>query len=141
MQGSILGILPEPRELGNTNVMPDPLRLTVTIDAKGNLDLNGEKQGSLSNFAPVKKSLVAIFKAREDNGVLRPGKNEIEKTVSLRLAPVLKVSDLEKVATEVEQAGSDLLILLIDPPDAEIILDTFFPPPPPQPKRKSRRRP
>jgi hypothetical protein len=120
--------------------MPDPLLLTITIDGKGNLELNSEKLGSLPNFARIKKSLVGIFKAREDNGVLRPGKNEIEKTVRLRLAPVLTVSDLEKVATALEEAGSDQLILLIDPPDAEIPLDTFLPPTTPQPKRKIRRR-
>jgi len=136
VHGPSLNVPPEPREPNEIDVKPNPVLLTVTVDAKGSLELNSEKQGSLLDLAPITNRLVKIFKDREVNGVFREGKNEVEKTVSIRLDPILKVSDLEKIAVAVEEAGSDQIVLLIDPPDNPARIDTFFLPQAPAPKRK-----
>ena len=118
--------------------MPNPLFLEVAVDAKGDITLNSENQGNLADFDPIKKRLLGVFKDREDNAVLRPGNNEIEKTVSIRLAPERKVSDLDEVAKAVADAGSDRLFLMIDPPDFDVtIRKSLFSSP--KPKRKTRK--
>ena len=136
VHGPSLNIPPEPREPNNMDVKPNPLLLTVTVGPKGNVELNSEKLGSLLNLEPIKKLLVKVFKDREVNGVLRAGTNEIEKTVMLRLDPVLKVSDLEKIAIAVDEAGSDRIVLLVDPPEILPGIDTILLPQVPAPKRK-----
>jgi hypothetical protein len=136
VHGPTLNIPPEPRESNNLDVKPNPLLLTVTVDPKGNVELNYEKLGSLLNLERVTKLLVKIFKDREVNGVFREGTNDVEKTVRLRLDPVLKVSDLEKIAIGVDEAGSDRIVLLIDPPDTLPSIDTIFLPHAPARKRK-----
>src|SRR6187549_23125 len=94
VHGPSLNIPPEPRESDNIDVKPNPLLLTVTVGPKGNVELNSEKLGSLLNFEPLTKLLVKVFKDRNVNGVFREGTNDVEKTVRVRLDPVLKVSDL-----------------------------------------------
>ena len=136
IHGPSLSIPPEPREGDNIDVKPNPLLLIVTADAKGNLELNSEKQGSLLNMEPITKRLVKIFKDREVNGVFREGTNDVEKTLSLRLDPVLKVSDLEKVAVAVEKAGCDRIVLQIDPWEIQPRLDLFSVPEVPTRKRR-----
>ena len=136
VHGPSLNIPLEPRELDNVDVKPNPLLLIITVGAKGNVELNSEKQGSLLNLEPITNRLVKIFKDREVNGIFREGTNDVEKTVSVRLDPVLKVSDLEKIARAVDDAGSDQIVLLIDPPDTVPRLDMIFLPQVPAPKRK-----
>ncbi|PYS98491.1 MAG: hypothetical protein DMF63_15790 [Acidobacteria bacterium] len=136
VHGPTLNIPPEPRESNNLDVKPDPLLLTVTVGPKGNVELNSEKLGSLLNVEPLTKLLVKVFKDREVNGVFREDTNDVEKTVRLRLDPALKVSDLEKIAIGVDEAGSDRIVLLIDPPDTLPSIDTIFLPQVPSRKRK-----
>lgn len=110
-----LKLAPEP-VIDERPVYPNPLLLIVTVDGKGNLDLNSEKHGSLTDPSSLKKRLVDIFKAREVNGVFRENTHDVEKTVSLRLHPRLLVSDLDNISTLLDAAGSDKIILVIDPP-------------------------
>jgi biopolymer transport protein ExbD len=120
------------------NVKPNPLLLLVSVDANGNLDLNREKHGDLSDTASLVVRLVEIFKRREVNGVFRGNSNDVEKSVGIRLVNTLKVSDLETVATAVRDSGCDLITLSVDD-DSSVERRELVPYVPPKPKRKPRR--
>ncbi|MEO6465995.1 MAG: hypothetical protein ABIP00_10590 [Pyrinomonadaceae bacterium] len=125
VEGIEVKIGPEPRPDNGLPVYPNPLFLLASVDAQGNLILNSEKLGNLTDTSAFTKRLVEIFKEREENGVFRSGSNDVEKTVSLRLDPTLKVSNLNKVVSAMDAAGSEPIILLIDPP-AEVV-EAIFP--------------
>jgi hypothetical protein len=112
--GLTLNIGPEPRVPDERPVYPNPLLLVVKVDAKGNIELNNEKQGSLSNVSTITNRLRQLFQERERSGTFRENSNEVEKTVSVRLDPGLKVSDLDKITTALDAAYADPMILLID---------------------------
>ena len=108
-------LLPEPNpEKENLAPMPNPLLLIVNLDKEGNITLNNEKQGSLSNLDQLKNLLARIFKERENNGVFREGKNEVEKTVFLKAAPQLKYEDVIKIIEALKDVGASPIGLQID---------------------------
>ncbi|MBK9768057.1 MAG: biopolymer transporter ExbD [Chloracidobacterium sp.] len=82
----------EPKDQPQANVKPNPLTLVVAInkDTKA-VTLNNEPFGNVTDTEKLTDKLKEIFKQREDNGVLREGSNEVEKTLSLR---VPKASDM-----------------------------------------------
>jgi biopolymer transport protein ExbD len=137
-----LEVRPETRVDEDIEVKPDPLLLIVTVDAKGDLQLNKEKVSNLSDTSPLIKRLRGVFNVREETGILRPGKNEIEKTVWLQLHASLKIRDLATVATAVQRAGSDRIGLWIDertpldPPEPGTWPELPMPHETPKPKRK-----
>jgi hypothetical protein len=99
------------------DVKPNPLRLVVSVAENGDLSLNNEPGGTLSNTGPLTKRLQEIFKAREVNGVFREGSNDIEKSVTI-VMPVSsrKFSDLITVARAVWLPGCDRISLSMDNP-------------------------
>jgi len=111
--GEILEISQSP-EFKVEELRPNPLFLVINVDSEGRLTLNNEPQGALSNFAPLRNRLKDIFKRREVNGVFRRGTYDVEKTVWLKVPPELMLVDLQKVASEVRQAGSDRIGLQVD---------------------------
>lgn len=129
-------IAPEPRADNDLPVYPNPLFLLASVDAQGSLHLNSEKLGNLTDTSAFAKRLREIFNAREENGVFRAGSNDVEKTVSLRLASTLKVSDLDKVVSVMDIAGSEPIILLIDPPTE--VTKITFPLSPSKPKKSKK---
>lgn len=134
--GIELEVSPEPRVGNNLAVYPNPLFLLASVDAQGNLSLNSDKLGNLTDTSAFAKRLVEIFKQREINGVFRSGSNDIEKTVSLRLDSKLKVSDLNKVVSAMDAAGSEPIILQIDAPaEVEEVKLPLFPGKPKKPKK------
>lgn len=99
-------------------VKPNPLFLSVSIAANGDIDLNGEANGSIADTASLTDRLREIFQARAENGVFRELTNEIETTVSIRSSEMRTMSDLEKVFNAIKAAGSDRIVLGLsqDPP-------------------------
>lgn len=126
--GLALIVPSEPKPDSELDVKPDPVILWLEVDQKGAMQLNREARGTLTNLAPMGNDLVNIFRDREENGVFRDGKNEIEKTVWLSLHPDLKVSDLEKAAGMLQVAGCDQIMFAVDGPlftDRRKLIETF----------------
>lgn len=137
--GIEITVSPEPRKDNELPVHPNPLFLLVSVDAERNLNLNRETLGNLADLSVFTKRLGEILKDRAENGVFRPGTNEVEKTVSLTLDSMLKVGDLNKIVSVMDAAGSEPIILLIDPPVA--VVDArrpLIPSTPKKPKKRNR---
>ncbi|MGD9562246.1 MAG: hypothetical protein AB7W44_08170 [Pyrinomonadaceae bacterium] len=114
IDGPHVYIYPEPKELPNMPVYPNPLILETRLDNNAGLTLNNESQGSLSDTSMLRDRLRAIFKAREENGVFRRDTNEIEKEVRLRAAGAVKFGDVIKIVDALKEAGASPVGLLID---------------------------
>jgi biopolymer transport protein ExbD len=93
---------------------PDPLTLVVTIE-DGELSLNNELYGSLSDPTSLENKLKQIFKDRADNGVFRQGTNLVETAVFVKLPDNSSVAELMKLVKVIRNAGSDTIGLDIDP--------------------------
>jgi hypothetical protein len=91
---------------------PNPLTLVVEIDDGGEIFLNREPAGSLSNPARLRDTLAGLFKSRTDNGVFRPGADVIETTVLIKLTPSMHWRDIGPVAVKIREAGSDHIGIL-----------------------------
>jgi hypothetical protein len=128
------------------DVKPNPLWLVVTVADDGKLSLNSEPAGSLSNSVPLTNRLKELFREREVNGIIRPGTNEIEKSVTI-VMPMSdrKFSDLVIIARAIWLPGGDRIALAMDDPFADFAIDAkeLFPsdslldlPPIPAPKKK-----
>lgn len=110
-----LRLSPKPDRKNERPEYPDPVKLQVDLTSTGQIKLNSESAGEIGKLEPLTKRLAEIFKVREDTGVFRPGKNEIEKSVSI-IMPLERFSrkELEKIAAAIRMAGGDRLILDID---------------------------
>lgn len=115
-------IYPEPRELSNLPVYPNPLTLIVQLDKNADLTLNNEKQGSLNDTSILRNTLTEIFRSREENGVFRKGTNAIEKTVSVKAVSSAKFGDVVKIVDALKEAGASPVGLQID--DVDNAVDT-----------------
>jgi hypothetical protein len=117
----ILLTVPWEAPVATFDIKPNPLWLVASVAENGDLLLNNEPAGTVSNTGPLTKRLQEIFKAREDNGVFREGSNEIEKSVTI-VMPVSsrKFSDLMSIARAVWLPGSDRISLTMDSPLGDI---------------------
>ncbi len=95
-------------------VKPNPLTLVVSIDKPERLSLNNEIIGNIGETNTLTNKLSEIFKERENNGVLREGTNEVEKTVNIRASQSLKYGDVVKVIDAVKLAGGSPIGIQID---------------------------
>ncbi len=59
-------------------------------------------------------ALSQIFKDRENNGVVREGTNEVEKTVFIKSPRSVRYGDVVSVIDAVKQAGAQPIGLQID---------------------------
>jgi biopolymer transport protein ExbD len=109
-----LKIGPEPKELGDINIKPNPLTLVVAIHKDKSVTLNNEAYGSSSDPSPLGGMLKKVFRDREDNGVFRPGTNEVEKTLNIMADMPARFSDLIAVAKAVGDAGAGPIFLVVD---------------------------
>ena len=101
----------------DVNVKPNPLLLVVKADSSGNITLNNDPAGTLRDTGPLMKLLKEVFKAREDNGVFRPGTNEIEKSVTV-VMPMTQgtVADLVAIARAIWAPGGAPISLVMEDP-------------------------
>lgn len=105
----------EPNESDmKTPLRPNPLTLVVEIDKTGNLFLNKEKMGNVGETTNLMNKLSQVFKERENNGVLREGTNEVEKTTFIKASRSIKYGDFAKVVDAVKGAGAQPIGLQID---------------------------
>jgi biopolymer transport protein ExbD len=94
---------------------PNPLTLVVTID-KGTLaiKLNNEEMGNVTDTTPLVTKLTEVFERRKNEGVLRVGTNEVEKTLFIKAPRSIKYGDVVKVIDAVKIAGAQPIGLQID---------------------------
>ena len=109
-----------PQKRPDVIVFPNPLTLVVRLDDKKNITLNNQNLGVYPAFDQLTNRLLPIFKERENNGVLRKGTYDVEKTVKI-VIPLTgyHLSDLVLVAQALRDAGSDQIVLDIDSYDEE----------------------
>src|SRR5436305_13780230 len=75
----------EPKDQQQVDVKPNPLTLVVTINRDDRkLALNTDAAGSVDDPSPLTNMLTQIFKERENNGVLSPETNQVEKTLFIK---------------------------------------------------------
>ncbi|HEY0430044.1 MAG TPA: biopolymer transporter ExbD [Pyrinomonadaceae bacterium] len=105
----------EPKPDEQTASKPNPLTLVVSIN-KGDLKvtLNNEDAGDVSNTELLTNKLQQIFKDRENNGVIREGTNEVEKTVFIKSPKTVSYGNVVKVIDGVKFAGAEPIGLQID---------------------------
>jgi len=99
----------------NVNVKPNPLTLVVAINRETKaVTLNNETFGDVTDTEKLTNKLREIFKQREDNGVLREGSNEVEKTLFIKSPKSVRYGDVVKVIDAVKSAGASPIGLQVD---------------------------
>ncbi|MBA2494886.1 MAG: biopolymer transporter ExbD [Acidobacteria bacterium] len=97
------------------NPKPNPLTLVVAVNkADKKITLNNESVGDVSDPSGLTTALSQIFKDRENNGVVREGTNEVEKTVFIKSPRSVRYGDVVSVIDAVKQAGAQPIGLQID---------------------------
>ena len=105
----------EPKDQPQANVKPNPLTLVVAInkDTKA-VTLNNEPFGNVTDTEKLTDKLKEIFKQREDNGVLREGSNEVEKTLFIKSPKRVRYGDVVRVIDAAKWAGATPIGLQVD---------------------------
>src|SRR5689334_5894503 len=78
-------VLPSGLEKNSIELAPNPLTLLIKIGEDGLIKLNGQNLGQLSNPTLLITKITRILQERQKNGVLSPGTNEMEGTVSFQV--------------------------------------------------------
>ena len=105
----------EPKDQPQANVKPNPLTLVVAINKDTKVvTLNNEAFGDVTDTEKLADKLREIFKQREDNGVLREGTNEVEKTLFIKSPKTVRYGDVVKVIDASKAAGASPIGLQID---------------------------
>ena len=105
----------EPKDQPQANVKPNPLTLVVAINKDTKVvTLNNEPFGDVTDTQKLSDKLREIFKQREDNGVLREGTNEVEKTLLIKSPKTFRYGDVVKVIDASKAAGASPIGLQID---------------------------
>ena len=105
----------EPKEEEQVIAKPNPNTLVVAINRNTkDLTLNNEPFGNVTDTEPLENKLKAVFKERQDKGVLREGTNEVEKTIFIKSPRSVKYGDVVKVIDAVKIAGAQPIGLQID---------------------------
>jgi biopolymer transport protein ExbD len=105
----------EPKDQPQANVKPNPLTLVVAINKDTKVvTLNNEAFGDVTDTEKLSDKLREIFKQREDNGVLREGTNEVEKTLFIKSPKTVRYGDVVKVIDASKAAGASPIGLQID---------------------------
>jgi biopolymer transport protein ExbD len=73
--------------------------------------LNSENIGTIRNLSILSNKLKRIFREREKNATFRENTSEVEKTVFVDPEPSLKVIEVAKVLTVLEDSGASPLML------------------------------
>ena len=105
----------EPKDQPQTEVKPNPLTLVIAVnkDTKA-ITLNNEPFGDVSDTQKLSDKLATVFKERENNGTLREGTNEVEKTVFIKSPKSVKYGEVVKVIDAAKFAGASPIGLQID---------------------------
>lgn len=98
----------------NLVIKPNPLTLVAFLDKDGNLELNNELKGKITDASRVETTLKNIFKDREGNGIFREGTNEIEKKVIIKVSKASKYADMIKLIEAVKAAKAEPIMMQLD---------------------------
>lgn len=102
---------------------PNPLTLVVGINADGDLSLNSEYVGKVSDAAALIRRLESIFKGRESNRAYKPGMEtrsdipmdkRIEKTVWVKASRSQTVGHVLKLIALLKSAGAKPIGVQLD---------------------------
>jgi biopolymer transport protein ExbD len=105
----------EPKPEEQTIAKPNPLTLVVAINQGDfKVTLNNEDAGDTSDASLLTNKLSQIFKDRENNGVIREGTNEVEKTVFIKSPKSISYGNVVRVIDAVKLAGAEPIGLQID---------------------------
>ena len=100
---------------GDKQVNPNPLAIVVSVNPDLTLKINNEKDLTpLAEPTNLIATLSQKFTERALNGVLRPGTNEVEKTVFIKAPRTLPYGEVAKVVDAVKQAGASPIGLQVD---------------------------
>jgi len=96
-------------------ITPNPKTLIVSVNADSTLQLNREPEmGTVEDSEKLIETLHAVFNTREREGNLRPGTNEVEKTVFIKAPKNLNYGSVAKVVDAVKLSGAAPIGLQID---------------------------
>lgn len=104
----------EPKPEDKTIAKPNPLTLVVSISNDLKVKLNVDEAGNTSDASLLTNKLTQIFKDRAQNGVIREGTNELEKTVFIKAPKSVNYGEVVKVIDAVKSAQADPIGLQID---------------------------
>lgn len=105
----------EPKPEDQTQSKPNPLTLVVAINSGDfKVTLNNEDMGDVSNTELLTNKLSQVFKEREQNGSLREGTNEVEKTVFIKSPKSVSYGNVARVIDGVKLAGAEPIGLQVD---------------------------
>jgi biopolymer transport protein ExbD len=104
----------EPKPEEKTIAKPNPLTLVVSISNDLKVKLNVDEAGSTGDASLLTNKLTQIFKDRAQNGVIREGTNELEKTVFIKAPKSVNYGEVVKVIDAVKTAQADPIGLQID---------------------------
>lgn len=105
----------EPKDQKNVDVKPNPLTLVVSINgATKDVALNNEPFGNVTDTEKLQNKLREVFTQREQNGTIREGTNEVEKTVFIKAPKSVRYGDVVKVIDAIKTAGASPIGLQID---------------------------
>lgn len=105
----------EPKPEDNVVAKPNPLTLVIGINKTDNkITLNNEEFGDTSDTSALTSKLQQVFKERENNGVIKEGTNEVEKTVFIKSPRSMRYGNVVKVIDAAKVAGAQPIGLQID---------------------------
>jgi biopolymer transport protein TolR len=105
----------EPKPEEQNVAKPNPLTLVVSINKSDKkVTLNNEDAGDVSDASLLTSKLEQIFKDRENNGVIREGTNEVEKTVFIKSPKSVPYGEVVRVIDAVKFAKAEPIGLQID---------------------------
>lgn len=105
----------EPKPEDNVVAKPNPLTLVIGINKTDNkITLNNEEFGDTSDTSALTNKLQQVFKERENNGVIKEGTNEVEKTVFIKSPRSMRYGNVVKVIDAAKVAGAQPIGLQID---------------------------
>ena len=107
-------LIPEPPKPEEANVKPYELNLRVDIMKDGKLQLNTEPYGGIDDTSKLSAKLAEIFRGRTESHTVKPGTDQIEKTVFIKAPKSVKYGDVAKVLDAVKGAGADPVGLQVD---------------------------
>jgi biopolymer transport protein ExbD len=106
----IFSVLIAPAQRDDAVVKPNPNFLLATLLKDGKYRLNAEGK----TLDELKRSLLEIFKYRDDNLVQRVGTNEVEKTVTINAPLSAKYEEVVQLINVVKETGANPIVIQID---------------------------
>ncbi len=105
----------EPKDEPQLNVKPNPLTLVIAIDrSTKQITLNNEAYGDVNDTTALSDKLREVFKERENQGTLREGTNEVEKTIFIKSPKSVRYGDVVRVIDAAKAVGASPIGLQID---------------------------